>query len=137
MSAVDSHSASTSRRLQVVLALIFFWDLLALIASFSFGTSLMKVSNDQIGGLLAARAEFNGAIVVPLGLYLYAIVRGPLRHRGVLWLAALEQAAAALLAVYHVAGNDIKVEGMILPLVVALFLLVVLLVWMPRGQAAV
>jgi len=41
---------------------------------------------------------------------------------------------AALFAVYHAAVKDIKVEGMILPLVVSLALTVLLLTNMPRGQ---
>lgn len=136
MSALDSRTASISRRLQLVLLLVLLWDLLALIAALSFGGPLMKISDGEIGGVLAARASFSGVTVVPIGLYLYAIVRGPLRHRGVLWLAVLEQAAATLFAVYHVAANDIEVEGAALPLVVAGALLMLLLLSFPRGQTA-
>ena len=41
--------------------------------------------------------------------------------------------SAALFAVYHVAVKDINVEGMIVPLVVALVLLITLLINMPRA----
>ncbi len=109
------------------------WDALALIAELSFGSPLFKVSGDQIGGVLAAHGSFGGAMVVPLALYVYTFVRGPLRYRGVLWLGALEQSAAALFAVYHAAAGDVKVEGIIVPLVVSGALLVLLLVNMPRG----
>ena len=47
----------------------------------------------------------------------------------------VEQGAAALFAVYHVAVKDINVEGMVVPLIVALVLLIALLVNMPRAYA--
>jgi hypothetical protein len=68
-----------------------------------------------------------------VGLYLYALVRGPTRHRFVLWCAALEQGAAALFGVYHIAADDIDVDAGLGPVVVAVALLVLVLVNMPTA----
>ena len=130
-------NVSSGRRLQLILLLLIAWDVIALLAELSFGGPLFKISGDSIGGLLAARGSFSGVALVPIALYVYAFVRGPLRHRNILWVAVVEQGAAALFAVFHVATNDIEVEGLIVPLVVALGLLVFLLVSMPRQQPAV
>jgi hypothetical protein len=137
MTTYDSRrSVSSVRRLQLVLLLLIAWDVIALLAELSFGGPLLKISDDKIGGWLAARGSFSGAATVPIGLYIYAFVRGPIRHRNILWVAVVEQGAAALFAVYHAARNHIELEGTVLPLVVALGLLVFLLVSMPRGQPA-
>jgi hypothetical protein len=45
----------------------------------------------------------------------------------------VEQGAAALFAVYHVAVKDINVVGAVVPLVIALVFLVALLINMPRA----
>ena len=125
---------SLRTRLQLILLFMIAWDILALLAELTFGGPLFKIDGGRIGGLLAAHAAFGGATAVPLALYVYALVRGPLRYRGLLWVGVLEQALAALFAVYHAAVKDIKVEGIILPLVVSLALTVLLLTNMPRGQ---
>jgi hypothetical protein len=138
MNASESRrSVSSGRRLQLVLLLLIAWDIIALLAELSFGGPLFKISGDEIGGFLAARGSFSGAALVPIGLYLYALVRGPLRHRNILWVAVLELGAASLFAVYHVALNQVELEGTVVPLVVSLGLLVFLLVSMPRSQVAV
>lgn len=121
-------------RLQSVLILLIAWEAICLLAELSFGSPLMKVSDGKIGGILAARASLGGALVVPLTLYVYALVRGPMRYRGLVWIGVLEQAMVALFAVWHVAGKDIKAEGAIVPVVVSLALVVLLLLSMPRGQ---
>ncbi|HEX5371000.1 MAG TPA: hypothetical protein VFY10_16470 [Dehalococcoidia bacterium] len=123
------------RRLQLLLLLMILWDLLALLAEISFGGPLMKVSGDHIGGFMAAKTSMSGAALVPICLYLYALARNPMRHRGVLWAGVVEQAAAAAFAVYHLVASDIKVDGMVLPLVVSAVFLLLLLVNMPRAQA--
>ena len=130
MSAVDA--GSQNRRLQFLLLLLIVWDALALAAELSFGGPLFEPSDGEIGGFLAARGSFGGAALVPLVAYIYGFVRGPLRHRGVLWLGVIEQGATALFAVYHTAVGDIDFEGMVLPLAVAAALLVLLLTNMPR-----
>jgi hypothetical protein len=136
MSTVDSRQASSQlRRLQTLLMLMVLWNLLAFAAELTFGSPLFRIDDDRIGGFLAARGSFSGAMLVPVVLYLYALARNPLRQRGIIWCGVLEQAAAALLAVYHVAARDIQVEGMVLPLIVSLVLLVLLLINMPRAQA--
>ena len=134
MSAVDA--GSQNRRLQFLLLLLIVWDALALAAELSFGGPLFEPSDGEIGGFLAARGSFGGAALVPLVAYLYGFARGPLRHRGVLWLGVIEQGATALFAVYHAALGDIDFEGMVLPLAVAAALLVLLLTNMPRQTSS-
>jgi hypothetical protein len=43
-------SNANLRRLQVLLILMLLWDLIGVLASFSFGSSLMKIDGDEIGG---------------------------------------------------------------------------------------
>lgn len=142
MSMLDSRQNTAQlRRLQLLLVLMILWDVVGLIAELSFGGPLVKIDNDAIGGVLGARASLSGAAIVPIGLYFYALVRGPQRHRGVLWCAALEQGGAALFGVYHIAADDIDVGASIGPIVVALVLLVLVLINMPgapgrQGAAA-
>lgn len=135
MSTYEGRSDLLARRLQVVLLLMLLWDVLAAAADLSFGGPLLKISGDKVTGLLAAKGAINGAVVVPIGMYLYAIVRGPLRHRAVLWAAGLEQGAAVFFAIWHLAIGDIRLAGFILPMIVASTLLVLLLINLPRGQA--
>ena len=135
MSLFESRQTTAQlRRLQLLLMAMILWDVLAVIAALSFGGPLAEIDEDRIGGVLAARASFSGAALVPIVLYLYALARNPLRHRGVIWAGVVEQGAAALFAVYHVAVKDINVEGMIAPLVVALLLMAGLLINMPRAH---
>ena len=135
MSSLDARRASSiNRRLQILLLLLILWDGIALLAEVSFGGPLFELSGDRISGLLAARGSFSGVTVVPVALYGYAFLRGPLRHRNILWAAVCEQGAGALFAVYHSAAGDIKFEGAILPLVVSAALFVLLLLNLPRGQ---
>jgi hypothetical protein len=133
-SAEPSRGLSPRLRLQLVLLLLILWEVLGLIAELSFGGPLLKVSGDQIGGILAARGSLGGALVVPLTLYVYALVRGPMRYRGLLWIGVLEQAMVLVFAGYHVAASDIKVSGAILPVAASAGLVVLLLLNMPRGQ---
>jgi hypothetical protein len=128
-------SNANLRRLQVLLILMLLWDLIGVLASFSFGSSLMKIDGDEIGGLLAAKASFSGAGIVPVAVYFYGIVRNPIRHPGVLGVGIVEQAAAIIVSLYHVVGNDLKIEGAILTVVVSVVLLALLVVNMPRGDA--
>ena len=121
-------------RLQLVLLLVIIWDAIALLAELTFGGALFDISGDKIGGLLAARGSFGGATIVPLTLYIYAFVRGPMRYRGLIWVSVLEQAMVALFAVYHLAVEHIKPEGVIAPLVVSLGLVVLILVNLPRER---
>ena len=132
MSTLESRQTTAQlRRLQLLLLLMILWDLLALAGELSFGGPLIKLKDGEIDGLLGARASFGGAAVMPIGLYLYALVRGPARHRFVLWCAALEQGSAALFGVYHVAANDIDLTPALAPLIVAVALLVLVLINMP------
>jgi hypothetical protein len=127
------------RRLQLLLLLMILWDLLALAGELSFGGPLIKLDEGEIEGFLGARASFAGAAVLPIGLYFYALVRGPVRHRFVLWCAALEQGSAVLFGVYHVAADDIDLGPAMVPVIVALVLLVFVLINMPGapGRASV
>jgi len=110
------------------------WDVLALVAELSFGSPLFKIDGHKITGILAARGSFDAATAVPIAVYVYGIVRGPLRHRGVLWAGVVEQVATVLAAVFHVAAGDVTVGGIIVPIVVSGLFAVLLLLSMPRGQ---
>jgi hypothetical protein len=114
--------------------LLIVWEAIGLLAELSFGGPLINVDDGKIGGALAARGSLGGALVVPLTLYIYALVRGPLRYRGLMWIGVLEQAMVALFAVFHIAADDIQPEGAVLPIVVSLGLVALLLVNMPRGD---
>jgi hypothetical protein len=134
MSTLESRQTTAQlRRLQLLLLVMILWDLLAIAGELSFGGPLIKLNDGEIDGVLGARASFAGAAVMPIGLYLYALVRGAARHRFVLWCAALEQGSAALFGVYHVAASDIDLAPALVPLVVSITLLVLVLVNMPNA----
>jgi hypothetical protein len=134
MSTLESRQTTAQlRRLQLLLLVMILWDLLAIAGELSFGGPLIKLNDGEIDGVLGARASFAGAAVMPIGLYLYALVRGAARHRFVLWCAALEQGSAALFGVYHVAASDIELAPALVPLVVSITLLVLVLVNMPSA----
>jgi hypothetical protein len=136
MSKIEGRqSGAQLRRLQTLLVLMLLWDLIALLASFSFGGVLMKIDGDEIGGLIGAKASFSGAGLIPIAVYFYGIVRNPLRHPGVLWIAAVEQAAAILVSLYYVASDDLKPEAALVTVVVSVLLLSLLLINMPRGDS--
>lgn len=132
----EPHSMSRGRQLHLLLVALILWDVVAIAAELSFGSSLFKIDNDQIGGVLAARGSFGGAALVTLMIYVYALVRGPARHANVFWVAALEQACVALFGVYHVATKDIAFEGFIVPLIVSGALLVGVIMNLPRDRVA-
>ena len=135
MSAIEGRQSNVQlRRLQTLLLLMLLWDLLTVLAAFSFGSALIKIDGNEIGGLLAAKASFSGAGLVPVAVYFYGIVRNPIRHPGVLWVGVVEQAAAILASLYHVVAGDLKAEGAILTIVVSIVLLGLLLANMPRGS---
>jgi hypothetical protein len=129
-----SRGLSPRLRLQFVLILLIVWDVIGLLAELSFGGPLFKIADGRISGLIAARGSLGGALVVPLTLYIYALVRGPMRYRGLVWIGVLEQSMVAVFAVYHAVADDIKPGGAIIPIVIALALVALLLVNMPRGQ---
>jgi len=134
MSTLESRQTTAQlRRLQLLLLVMILWDLLAIAGELSFGGPLIKLNDGEIDGVLGARASFAGAALMPIGLYLYALVRGAARHRFVLWCAALEQGSAALFGVYHVAASDIDLAPALVPLVVSITLLVLVLVNMPSA----
>jgi hypothetical protein len=122
------------RRLQTLLLLMLLWDLLTVMAAFSFGSALMKIDGTEIGGLFAAKASFSGAGLVPVAVYLYGIVRNPIRHPGVLWVGVVEQAAVILAATYHVAASDITTLGAVIPIAVSVVFLVLLLANQPPSE---
>jgi hypothetical protein len=137
MSVIEGRQSNNLRRLQVLLLLMLLWDLLAVLAALSFGSGLMKIDGDEIGGFLGAKTSLSGAGLVPVAVYFYGIVRNPLRHPGVIWVGIVEQAAAIVASLYHVVGNDLQLEGAILTIVVSVVLLALLVVNMPRGDAHV
>jgi hypothetical protein len=136
MSSFETRRApAAGRRLQALLLLLILWDAIVLLAELSFGGPLFKIVGEEIGGWLAARGSFSGAPLAPMAVYFYTFVRGPLRHRNLLWVAVVEQGAAALFAVYHVATKQVELEGTVVPIVVSIGLLILVLISMPRSQA--
>jgi hypothetical protein len=119
--------------IQVVLVLLIIWDGAALLAELTYGGFLFKPSDGQIGGILGARGAFNGAAIVPLTLYVYALVRGPMRYRGLIWVGVLEQSISAAAAAYHLILDDVEPVAAIPTLAISVGLLVLLLMNMPRG----
>ena len=72
MSAFDSRQTTAQlRRLQLLLVAMILWDILAVITALSFGGPLAEIDGDRIGGVLAARVGFSGAVLVPIVMYLY------------------------------------------------------------------
>jgi hypothetical protein len=135
MSTLETRQATAQlRRVQTLLVLLILWDVLALMAEFSFGGALMKIDDGAIGGYLGARASFSGATVLPIGLYLYALVRGATRHRFILWCAALEQGSAVVLGAYHVAMDNVALGAAVGPVAAAGVLLLLVLVNMPGSS---
>ena len=129
MSAVESRQSNARlRRLQALLLLMLLWDLLTVLAAFSFGSALMKIDGSEIGGFLGAKASFSGAGLIPVAVYFYGIVRNPIRHPGVLWVGVVEQTAAILASLYHVVANDLKLEGAVVTVVISVVFLALLIV---------
>lgn len=122
-------------RLSLVLLLLIAWDALAIIAELSFGGPLFDISDGRMGGFIGAKGSLGGAAVVPLTLYVYALVRGPLRYQGLVWVGVLEQAATIVFAVYHLALGHLRPESAIVPGVVSAALVVLILLNMPYRQA--
>ena len=136
MSTLESRQFTAQlRRVQLLLLLMILWDVIAVLAELSFGNFLIKIDDGAIDGVLGARASFSGAAILPIGLYLYALVRGPARYQFVLWCAALEQGAAAMFGVYHVALDDVEVRAAAGPIAVAVVLLVLVLINMPGAAS--
>ena len=136
MSSLDARgTASTGRRLQLLLLLMIAWEALAIVAELSFGGPLFKMEGTKIAGWLAGRGSFSGAAAATLAVYLFAFVRGPVRFPNLLWVGVIAQGATAMFAVYHLAIGDLKFEGVMIPFLVSLFFLVGILLNMPRGQA--
>src|SRR2546430_10701761 len=133
MRAARSGRRTFSRlRLPALLVLLIIWDVLGVLAELAFGSDLLNITGDKIGGLLGGRGAVGGALVVPLVVYTYAIFKGAAHYQPALWVAVVEQAATALFDVYHLARSDLRFGATIVPLAVALVLLVIVLVNIPR-----
>jgi hypothetical protein len=121
--------------IRLVLVLLIIWDAVALLAELTYGGFLFKPSDSgEVGGFLAARGAFNGAAIVPLTLYVYALVRGPMRYRGLIWVGVLEQGVGALAAFYHLILDDVEPVGAIPTFAISVALLVLLLTNMPKSS---
>ena len=126
---------SIVQRLRLLLFLMIVWEGLAIIAELSFGTFFFEISGDKISGLLAGRGSFGGAAVMPMFIYIYAL-RSPLRYRGLLYLAVLENASALLFCVYHLAVGDIEGPSVVPTMAVSAAFVVAFLLNLPRGKVA-
>jgi hypothetical protein len=126
---------SIVQRLRLILFLMIIWEALAIVSELSFGSFLFEISGDKISGILAGRGSFGGAAVMPMFIYIYAL-RAPLRYRGLLYLAMLENAAAILFCVFHLAVGNLEVQGAFLTMVVSAIFLVAFLLNLPRGKVS-
>lgn len=122
-----------SRRLQLLLVLLALWDLLGGVVPFLSNGVVFEVKQ-EMDGILAAR-PFSGALFATALVYLYA-ARDPQRHRPVLWLAAFEQVVAIISAFYQWGADRIGIEGVVLPVVAAVTLLLAVMALYPRGWEA-
>ena len=125
---------SLRTRLSVILLLMIAWDAIGIVAEMTFGGPLFKASGDKISGVIGAHGAFGGALAVPLVLYVYALIRGPLRYRGLVWVGVLEQGVAIFFTLYHVGVSQMKVEAMIVPLLVSVVLVILLLSNVPASE---
>lgn len=134
MSTYEPRSlTSIVQRLRLILFLMIIWEAIAIITELSFGGFLFDISGNKIGGYLAGRGSFAGAAVMPMFIYIYAL-RAPLRYRGLLYLAVLENAAAILFSLFHLAVGDLEAQGVIPTMVVSACFLVAFLLNLPRGK---
>ena len=130
--AFGKYSALSSlRRLQLGLVLLAIWELLGALAQFFMDSFLLRAHPE---GILAGRA-FGGDLLVLAVLYIY-VARDPLRYRAVIWLAVIEQLAAIVFGVFHLASDNITKGGLILPIFVPMGFLIYLLLHYPRGEEA-
>jgi hypothetical protein len=122
------HPNPTSQaRLQLVLALLAAWNLLAFALQL---TNAGPMEVQGVEGFLGARALSGSALVLAVA-YLYA-VRNPVRYRFVIWLAAMEQVVAVFTAGFHLARDDISFGESWLPVAVAVGFLALLASNLPR-----
>jgi len=136
MSTYEPRSlTSIVQRLRLILFLMIIWEALAIVAELSFGGFLFEISGDKIGGFLAARGSFGGAAVMPMFIYIYAL-RAPLRYRGLLYLACLENAVAILFALYHFVAGDLEGQAVVITMAISAGFLVAFLLNLPRGKVA-
>lgn len=124
---------SIVQRLRLLLFLMVVWHGLAIITELSFGGPLFEISGDKVGGFLAALGSFSGAAVMPMFIYIYAL-RAPLRYRGLLYLAVLENAAALLFCVYHLAVGNVEGQAVVATMVVSAVFVIAFLLNLPRGK---
>jgi hypothetical protein len=134
MRTVDARQNTAHlRRLQILLLLMILWNLFAMMVQLSFGGALMQIEGERIAGFLGAKSAFSGAVLVPTAVYIYGIVRNPIRHPGVVWVGMIEQGALIFFAAFHVAAGHMEMEAAIAPVLISLLLLFLLIVNLPRG----
>jgi hypothetical protein len=118
---------ASQARLQLVLALLAAWNLLAFALEL---TNAGPLETGDVDGVLGARA-LGGATAILAVAYLYAI-RNPVRYRFVVWLAALEQVVLVFTAGFHIARDDVEFSEAAVPIVVAVIFLGLLAANLPR-----
>ena len=84
--------------------------------------------------MLGARA-YSGATAVLAIAYLYA-ARNPVRHRVILWLAAVEQVVALFATAFHWARGDLGATESLPTLLVSMVFLALLMTNLPRQTEA-
>ncbi len=124
---------TTLRQPRVVLILLAVWAIIGALTEFFTSSGLFVDLRDvELDGALGGRALSWEAIPLAV-LYLYTS-RDPVRYQRVFWLALVEQGAAILANVYHLAAGDFSIESVIIPIAgaSALGLLVFLHLFEPR-----
>ena len=136
MSTYEPRSlTSIVQRLRLILFLMIIWEALAVIAELSFGGFLFEISGSKISGFLGARGSFAGAALLPMFIYIYAL-RAPLRYRGLLYLAVLENAVAILFVLIHLAVGDLEAQAAFATMLISAVFLLAFLLNLPRGRVS-
>lgn len=118
---------ASQARLQLILVLLAAWDLLAFFLEL---TNTRFLTIEGIHGVLGARSVSGTTAVLAIA-YLYA-ARNPIRHRFVLWLAAVEQVVAVFACGFHWARSDVGFKEAALPIAVAAIFIVLLAANLPK-----
>ncbi len=133
----DNPFWTTLRQPRVVLILLAVWAIIGALTEFFTSSGLfVDLQGRELDGALGGRALSWEAIPLAV-LYLYSS-RDPVRYQRVFWLALVEQSAAIIANIYHLAAGDFSLESVIIPIAgaSALGLLVFLHLFEPREPEA-
>ncbi len=111
----ENRFLTTLRQPRVLLILLAVWAIIGALTEFFTSSGLfVDLRGHELDGALGGRALSWEAIPLAV-LYLYTS-RDPVRYQRVFWLALVEQGAAILANVYHLAAGDFSIESVIIPI---------------------